>query len=125
MKRPQIQDMIGQTFAKVYRSEDSEKLYFEKDDGNGYVFHHRQDCCENVEIVDICGDLKDLENSPILQAEETSNQEDIGEYGDSQTWTFYKFATTKGYVTVRWLGSSNGYYSESVDMDDLQFATNS
>ena len=67
------------------------------------------------EIVDVEGDPKDLVGSPLLMSEAVKNADgpSPGKYAESWTWTFYKFATVKGYVTIRWLGQSNGYYGET------------
>jgi len=69
--------------------------------------------CETVNIEDIAGHLDDLVGSPLLMAEETSDTNE--EYDGALKWTFYKFATVKGYVTVRWYGESNGCYAVNVD----------
>lgn len=104
-------EMLGKIFTNVCRDEDT--IIFIGTDGKNYKFYHEQDCCEDVHIDDIIGDLHDLLGYPIIEAEEviTYATEDWG----SVTHTWYKFATTKGCVTVKWHGSSNGYYSESVN----------
>lgn len=103
--------MVGKTFKDVYASDD--KLVFRSYD-NRLEFYHEQECCEDVSIEDICGDLEDLKDTPILSAKVVTNE---GFTEDSPyTWTFYKFSTIKGDVTVRWYGTSNGYYSECVDL---------
>jgi hypothetical protein len=109
--------MLGKTFVKVTGSVGSGEMLFETAQGERFLFAHMQDCCESVDINDICGDLQDLVGSPLLIAEEVSGatEPDVEHY-ESYTYTFYKFATRKGYVDVRWLGESNGYYSESVSL---------
>jgi hypothetical protein len=111
MEINKIEDLIGKTVWSYERTNDT--LTFMLDGQVKIRFYHEQDCCESVYIEDIVGDLEDLVGHPLITAEE--RRESGGtEDGDSSTWTFYEFATIKGYVTVRWLGTSNGYYSESV-----------
>ena len=113
----EISEMIGKVMASVEVKDDNTVMSFIDVNGNEYIFYHEQDCCESVDINDICGDLNDLVGNPILEAEEVAGVGFglLNRYEESFTWTFYKFATIKGNVTVRWYGSSNGDYSESVD----------
>ena len=74
---------------------------------------HEQDCCESVRIEEVVGDPNDLVGGTVAVAEERSNQDDGPDY-ESRTWTFYEVRTSRGDVTLRWLGESKGYYSESV-----------
>lgn len=104
---------------------DAESLEFVCSDGSRYLMDHIQECCEDVHLEDICGDITDLIGSPLLMAEQVSSDgvPAPSELIESFTWTFYKFATIKGYVTLRWLGESNGYYSEEVDFIEINPST--
>ena len=109
--------MLGKTFVEVTGSVGSGEMLFVTAQGERFIFAHQQDCCERVDINDIVGALQNLVGTPLLVAEEVSGAtEPDEEHYESYTYTFYKFATRKGYVDVRWLGESNGYYSESVDL---------
>lgn len=118
--------LVGKTLKEAIATSDS--VTFTTDTGERYMMNHVQDCCESVYIECIIGDLQDLVGEPILVAEEVSSYDDAfkediiftaSDGSESCTWTFYKLATKKGYVDIRWLGESSGYYSESVDFDKI------
>jgi len=118
-------DLVGKTLVSIEGGKGSEEILLKTSEGETYKQYHWQDCCESVYVEDICGDFNDILDSPILMAEEVSHCDEnppevvVPEYQDSFTWTFYKLGTVKGSVTIRWYGSSNGYYSESVVFERL------
>src|SRR5690606_805667 len=118
-----ISVLLGKTLIDVTvgtyetHGDDKDCINFTTSDHEKFMMYHSQDCCEKVTIEDINGELNDLLNSQITMAEKVTNatHECIDQDNERQLWTFYKLATVKGYVTIRWYGYSNGYYSEEVD----------
>lgn len=118
--------LLGKTLVGMVVSEKEEKdeILFTLNTGEQYVMNHSQDCCESVCVEDITGDIDDLIGHPLLLVQEVSDTFEDVEHTNSEdddssrTWTFYKLATIKGCVTIRWFGTSNGYYSEDVDFTE-------
>lgn len=111
----ELSDLVGRTLRTVTQN-GRESIRFESITGEQWEMFYEPDCCASCEIEDVVGDLDDLVGVPIIMAEAGTNHGNPrpSEYPDeSFTWTFYRFATAKGYVTIRWYGSSNGYYSET------------
>jgi hypothetical protein len=116
-----IDSLLGFTLTEILLIDDDREIIFSTG-SKTFRMYHDQDCCENVSVDEIHGDVADLIGSPILLAEVSHSRENPkkSEYDDdSFTWTFYKLATIKGSVTIRWYGSSNGYYSETVDFEEI------
>lgn len=117
-----LEKMVGETFTRVVVNKDKDIIDFYMENGDYFHMFHNQDCCESVTIEDVCGDLFDLTETPIMVAEERTSEDRPSDVSapewepDSQTWTFYTFRTMKGTVDIRWFGESNGYYSESCDI---------
>ena len=107
-----ISAIVGLTPTIITQTED--RLIFTFTDGRMFKFWHGQDCCETVEIDDVNGDWSDLIGNPLLVADERVNDNNPERY-ESSTWTFYTFRSINGSVDVKWVGESNGYYSEHVD----------
>ena len=105
---------------------ETEVLILKTASGDYYRLYHEVDECDHdAWLEDVTGDMDDLLNSPIITAYESSSSNDAAPiipppndrmHDDSWTWTFYRIQTAKGCITMRWYGTSNGYYSESVDL---------
>ncbi len=108
-----IEAEIIRTNSKLGFSRDVSILYL-KTDNYIAVFYYEPDCCATCTIDDVSGDLNSLVGSKLTTARVSTNKSE--EEGDSNTWTYYHFATIKGYVDIKWFGESNGFYSEEVSM---------
>jgi len=115
-----IKLLEGQTLATITgMHRGSEEIRFTTTDGRSYRMLQHHSCCESVSLEDACGDVEDLIGSPITRAEERTNGPQVMQDDGDEQWTFYELATNRGSVTLRWYGTSNGYYSTGVDFEPL------
>ena len=89
-----------------------DEIFFYCNDGKIYQMYHDQESGESVYIESIEGDIKDLIDTDILNVDVVTISKKE-KYGTS-TKTTYKFETTKGLVTINWIGTSTGRNSEEV-----------
>lgn len=117
----QFNCLVGLTIETLEFPEYNEVLILKTTCGREFKMYHKQDCCENVELERIDGELLDLlKGDPILAAYETEEeQEDEADGDGTHTWTFYTIRTMNTTVVLRWLGRSNGYYSETVEFKEI------
>jgi len=106
-----FKDLLGK---RIMRVEVTDSEVFLHTSSGFYNLYHEQDCCEDVYVEDVCGDIDDIVGI-ITEAEEVVSEDNIKDGDESGTWTFYKLGTQKGSVTIRFYGTSNGYYSERVN----------
>jgi hypothetical protein len=118
-----FEELVGKTITKITGQQYSDELVFHLSDGTRHMLYHWQNCCESVSLNDVNGNFEDLIGTEILMASEESNSYPLTpllESDKSYTWTFYRLSTIKGTVVLRWLGVSNGHYSESVDFEEIR-----
>lgn len=107
-----VSDLKGKTITAVIYNTDDDSLWIHL---NTHILEmtHIQDCCETVYLADVVGNFEDLIGYPLLEVSESIvniESEDI-----SSTASYYNFKTLKASVQLRWVGESNGYYSETID----------
>ena len=109
----------GQTIRKIIAlNTGSLKIFTDK---YKYHLYHEQDCCENVRLVKIIGDIDNILNEEIIFAEEDAGANDPDwhtgyNYDDHHTWTKFVLGTKNANVEFWFLGESNGYYSEHISI---------
>lgn len=120
MKEVDFSTLVGCTILDTEGLELYEEVVKFYTNKGTFQLQHDQECCEHVHLEDVVGDTLDIIGYPIIEAELVTSrkqQDDMPKLQwerDSFTWSFYKIRTIKGEIVLRWLGESNGYYSETV-----------
>ena len=119
-KHVEFSALVGEVLDAVDIDREENQILLTTRSGRRFVVYHEQDCCEQVQIVGQDGSFDKLIGKPLIEARDfaVDTGESEGDY-DSQTTTTLVFRVDDQTVISRWIGDSNGYYSESVDIAEL------
>lgn len=115
-----LSELEGEVISSVVGAEEGWETIITTESGKVIQIYHQQDCCEQVSIED--SEVDDIVGgychfAGFVDGETPAKDfHDDYYYDNSQTWSFLKIETSKGSIWQRWLGESNGWYSESVDI---------
>lgn len=114
------QNLIGRKLTHIDIDQDNDEMLLTCEDGSQFKLYHEQDCCEYVRIDDIEGDASLLLNKQIINVFTEIDHEMPEPVDYSCTNTKFKFLVDDATLIVKWVGTSNGYYSEHVDFRQIK-----
>lgn len=124
----ELEELVGEVLTHIDVDEEKDEILLTTESGRQIRLHHDQDCCEYVRIEGTDGQWRELIGKPILEAK---HEEDDGQHGniarpnDTRTRTVLTFKVDGATVISRWIGESNGCYSESVDIEEITWPVES
>ena len=128
-----IKKLVGETLVGVVLNyidtdEKGDVIMLTTKSGRKFKIYHEQDCCEVVKIQDTEGNWHDLLGKVIVDASEETECDvcESEEIYCEESWTktTLTFKVNDATVISRWIGTSNGYYSERVDIAELATPAN-
>jgi len=113
--------LVGEILTHIDVDADNEEILLTTQSGRRFRVYHNQNCCENVNIVDTEGEWHTLLNKKLVEVKHTEYDDGVPPYDgcESYTKTAILFRVDDATVISRWVGTSNGYYSETVDLAEI------
>jgi hypothetical protein len=114
-------DLVGETLAYIDVDPDGYQILLTTESGRKIKIYHDQNCCESVQIIGTDGEWRSVIGKPLVLVEHNEHQGDGPPYDDAESWTYTDlvFRVNDATVISKWVGESNGYYSESVDLCEI------
>ncbi len=117
--RVKFDALVGEVLDAVDIDREENQILLTTRSGRRFLVYHEQDCCETVAMHWQDGSFDKLIGKPIIEARDIAIDTSEEAIDSSQTTTTLIFRVDDQTVISRWIGDSNGYYSESVDIAEL------